>query len=303
MDGFHLKYALRQALEEDSDSGYIDDLTSFQYLNDAATDFVDRTKCLKATQTVTTVEDTQVYDLNADFMRLYLRRPTDRKFYQKYNDGTSNSFITWTPDDEVIYEDSTTSVSYPGEFSIRENATLPTQLSSTTTSAGAASGGQCTLTDSAADFSDVSAGDWVHNTTDGSHGIVLSKTSSTALVTALFNGTNDDWSSADSYVIQPQGRWQIVLVPPPDTDGHTVTVYYLQRPAPVYSNYGLWRFPHQCCNAIVKYAAWLYKYREREPNTGDKWYVIYDQQVKRFANQYDNVFRRKNIHVSLKARR
>ena len=49
----------------------------------------------------------------------------------------------------------------------------------TTTSAGAAVGGASTLTDTGGDFSDVSPGDIVHNTTDGSDGIVLSKTSST----------------------------------------------------------------------------------------------------------------------------
>ena len=301
MDGKNQLRSLRQLLEEDTDSGFLDTYTSYSFLNEAANDFADRTGCLKTTQSITTVAETQNYDLNADFNRLYLR-DSQKRYTAKYNDGSNNSFIYWKPYDEVITGDNTDSVTYPSRFAIHENPTLPTQVTGTATSTAAASGGQCTLTDTAADFSDVSAGDNVHNTTDGSTGVVLSKTSSTVLVVALFDGTNNDWTSADSYVIQPQGRWRFVLDPPPSTASHTVTVYYLQRPSPVYSDYGIFRIPHQHMPAITKYAAWLYKYKDEEPNFGDKWYVFYDNQVKRFANQVDDVFRRKKICVSLKAR-
>jgi hypothetical protein len=123
------------------------------------------------------------------------------------------------------------------------------------------------------------------------------------LKTALFNGTNDEWGSGDSYVIQPQGRMQIVFDPSPSTASHTVTLYYLQRPAPVYTNYDVFRFPSHYSNALVKYAAWLYKYRDSEPNYGDKWYVYYDRQIRKYSHEVDHILRRKRISVNLKARR
>jgi len=299
MDGKTLLYKLRNLLQEDSSSGYMDDRSSYNYLYEAAVSFVSRTKCLRATQEVTTVAETSEYTLNADYIELYLKTP-DNKFFAKYNDGSTDSFIYEKEYEDIIYENNTTSVSVPSNFCIIDDSTLDSQVTGTTTSAGAASGGQCTLTDTTGDFSDVSAGDIVHNTTDGSDGIVLSKTSSTVLVTALFGGTNNDWSSSDAYVIQPQGRMKIKLVPPPSTSSHTATVYYIQRPAPVYSDYGVYRFPSQYADAIVKFAAWLYKYRDDDPNFGDAWFKFWDADVRRYAQIMKGSGRRTKFSVSFK---
>ena len=301
MDGKTLKYALRNLLEEDSSSGFIDDYTSFQFINEAAVNLQQRAKYLKATDTITTVLSTSEYDLNADYMGLYLKN-SSKKFFIKYSDGTTTIFITWVPHEKIVYGDNTDDSLMPGRFSVVDKASLASQVTGTTSSAGAATGGKSTLTDAAADFSDVEAGDWVHNTTDGSDGIVVSKTSSTVLTTALFNGTADDWSNADAYVIQPQGRLQLVIDPPSSTASHTITVEYLQRPAPVYSDYDVFRFPREYTTALVKYAAWLYKYRDREPNYGDKWYVMFEQQVGYLKAQTNDMLRRSNFKMHLKAR-
>jgi hypothetical protein len=194
-------------------------------------------------------------------------------------------------------------VSKPDSFTIVDDNTLDSQATGTCTSAGALSGGQATLTDSAADFSDVSAGDIIHNTTDGSMGIVLSKTSSTVLVTALFGGTDNDWDSSDAYVIQPQGRLQLKFDPPPSTASHTLTVHYIQRPKPVYSDYGVFRFQPQHMDAIIKYAAFNYKYRDQEPNFGDALYRHWDMQTRRASNSLGKSIGNKRINVSFKARR
>jgi len=143
----------------------------------------------------------------------------------------------------------------------------------------------------------------VHNTTDGSDGIVLSKTSSTVLVVALFNGTNDDWTSGDSYVIQPQGRMKLVLSQPPSTAGETITLNYIKRPDPVYSHYGTYRFQSHHLMALVKYAAWLYKYKDREPQTGDMLFQYWDRQVGIGSEQTRNAMNRKGFKVNRKVRR
>jgi hypothetical protein len=301
MDGTSALYALRQLLEEDSSSGFLDTYTSYQFLNEAAVDFARATRCLKATQSITTVASTSTYDINRDFMGLYMRNKS-KKYVLQYNDGSNNHFITWKPYEDVILADqSSETATVPTNFTFIDENAVATQLSSTTTAAGAATGGKSTLTDTAADFSDVEAGDSVHNTTDSSDGVVVSKTSSTVLKTALFNGTDNEWGSGDSYVIQPQGRMQLVFNPPPSTASHTATLYYLQRPAPVYTSYDTFRFPSDFMPALIKYAAWLYKYRDSEPNFGDKWYVYYVRETRRYGAQVEKINSRKRFTVSLKA--
>jgi len=303
MDGKTLLYALRQLLEEDSSSGFIDDFTSYNFLNEAAVRLEQVSHYLKGTDTITTVADTSGYDLNADYMGLYLKN-RDKQYFIKYSDGSTTTFVTWKPYELIVYGDnSDTTASIPSRFSVIDKQSLASQVTGTATSDGAATGGKSTLTDTAGDFSDVEAGDWVHNTTDGSDGIVVSKTSSTVLTTALFNGTNDDWSSSDAYIIQPQGRLQLILDPPSSTAGHTATVNYLQRPAPVYSYYDVFRFPREYTPALVKYAAWLYKYRDREPNYGDKWYIAFEQQAGLLKAQTNHMLRRNTFKMHLKARR
>lgn len=300
MDGADFKRRLYQILNEDSDSGWLDARTTFDYGYEAAVEFVERTNCLTTTQSITTVADQSAYDINADFLKLYLKNK-DNEHYIKYYDGTSYYFKTWRDYEDIVFDNQTTSINIPNHFTIRDNS-IPTRLSGTTTSTGTLSGGESSLTDSGADFSDASVGDVVHNTTDGSDGVVIGETSSTALNTALFGGTNNYWTSGDAYVVQPGARFQLVLDPPPDTSGHTVTLYYVQRPAPVYSDYGVYRFPSQYSPAIVKYAYWLYKYRDDEPNFGDAMYKFWDMQVRRYANSINGAIRKNGFKVNLKKR-
>jgi hypothetical protein len=298
VDGKDLLRRLRQLLNEDSDSGWMDTQTSYDYLYEAAKELVDRTGCLRTTQSITTVADDDEYDLSPDFMRLYAKN-RDNNFYVRLNDGSTNHFLTWKDYELIIYDNNTTSVTVPSKFSIIDTA-KPSQVTGTATSNGAASAGECTLTDSAADFTSVNAGAIVHNTTDSSDGVVLSKTSSTVLVTALFGGSNDDWTSSDAYVIQPQARYQLFLDPPPSTAGYTLTVPYIQQPAPVYSDYGIYRFSDQYKDALVKYAAFLYKYRDKEPDFGDHLFRLWDMSVGRAAHSINRGQRPTNFKVNLK---
>jgi hypothetical protein len=118
----------------------------------------------------------------------------------------------------------------------------------------------------------------VHNTTDGSHGYVVALSSATAVVTALFYGTDNDWTNGDAYIINPQHRYEIYLDPPPSTNGHSIYVPYVKRPAPVFSAYRFYTFPSGYDNVLVHYAAWLYKYRDKEPSYGDGFYKYWDYQ-------------------------
>jgi len=296
-DGKDLLRRLRNLLNEDSDSGWLDEQTSYDYLYDAAVEFVDRTGCVRSSQSITLVPDQEMYDLNPDFLRLFLKNSSNNYYISLY-DGSNWHPITWADTGDILYDYETTTAAIPSRFSIVDSE-LPSQVTGTATSDGAESGGQQTLTDTAGDFSDVEAGAIVHNTDDGSDGIVLSKTSSTILVTALFGGTDNDYTSGDAYIIQPQARYEIGFSPIPST-AYVVAAPYVKRPDPVYSEYGAYPFINP--NVLVKYAYWLYKYRDKEPNFGDAMYKFWEMEVSRKAYSINRGLRPNRIKVNMKAR-
>lgn len=212
--------------------------------------------------------------------------------------GTSGTPIAYR-----IVKVSTQSI--PSCFSLRDAQTLNSQITGTATSAGDATAGECTLTDTSGLFTTtdkVWPGDEIHNTTDSSDGIVLSITSATAIKTALFGGTDNEWDSSDAYVIQPQGRIEIILDPPPKDSGDIIEVWYVKSPAPVYSDYGVYRFRQHVCEGLVRYAAWLYKYRDSEPDFGDRFYLQWDKMVRDESYSLNPYLKERKLKVNLKRR-
>lgn len=195
------------------------------------------------------------------------------------------------------------SQSIPGSFAIRDKQSLYSQITGTATSDGDASGGECTLTDTSGVFITtdyVSPADIIHNTTDASDGVVLSITSATALKCALFGGTDNEWDSSDAYVIQPQGRLELYFNPPPSTSGHIVRVDFIERPGPVYSDYGVYRFRQQAMEAIINRAAFNYKYRDSEPDFGDRLFQLWDMEVRKEIANLNPYLNRRKLVVSWK---
>ena len=301
MDGKALLRRLRELLNEASDSEFIDDRTSYEYLYQAAIEFVDRTNCLTSTQTITTVADQSGYTLNADYMGLYLK-DRNNNYYIKYNDGSEDQFLLFKEKEDLIYQNSTASVTVPHSWYIEDDPNIDSSSTGANVTTDAGLGGQSTLS-STGSFEDVSAGDVVHNLTDSSDGMVVSRTSDDSIETALFDGSNNYWTAADTFIIQPQGRFRIVLSPPPSTSAHQITFYYVQRPAPVFTSYGAYRFQPQHLQAILYYAAWLYKYRDRAPGFGDKYYQFFEQQVAKSRISIHGSLNQRGWKMNLKARR
>ena len=194
----------------------------------------------------------------------------------------------------------------PQRFSIRNRATMNSQVTGSATSTGTASAGECTLTDTSGLFLTtdvVKPGDYIHNTTDGSTGVVLSITSATALKCALFGGTNNAWATSDAYVIQPMGRRELVLDPPPKTANNLVEVPYCRYPDPVYSDYGVYPFPPRVMDAVIYYAAWLYKYRDEDPDFGDRLFVVYNRMLLQYKQKSSPNGKQRRINVRLNGRR
>lgn len=281
MDGTTLLRELRQCLGESSDTAWLDKKTSYDYLYEAACATAERTNILTGTQSITTVASTRTYNLNPDFLRIQLTTDEEQPFI-KYNDGSDDYFIYQVSYDSIITGDNDDDVDIPSGFAIT-NADEQTRLTGTCTSTGTLTNEESNLVKSSAPFANVKVGDIVHNTTDSSSGYVVALSSSTTVTTALFGGTNNYWTSGDAYILTPQPRFQIVLDPPPADSSDTITVYYCKRPNPVYSGYRAYHFPINFKGALVKYAAWLYKYRDREPNYGDAWFKFWDAQVRLYG--------------------
>ena len=287
MDGKDLSRRVRQLLNEPSTSTFIDARTTYDYLYEGAKAWVLISKCLRKEQEITIVDGTQTYTLDGDFLGHYLKEEGD--FFIKYYDETNYYFLDFKPYEEIIYDNNTTEQSIPDYWGITTDPTLDSQITGTASAAGASTGGKSTLAAATAKFTDVTPGDVVHNTTDASDGVIIAvATDFKSCTTCLFGGTGNDWTSADAFVIQPRGRLLLVFDPPPSTDDHTATVYALQKPPPVYSDYDVYPFAFDYAEALAKYAAWLYKYRDSEPNMGDAFYMYFKAQ----AEEYGTFFRK-----------
>lgn len=286
-------------------SGWTDKKTSFDIIYEATKDFAKKTSCLYGTQTITTVANQANYALNPDFTEVYVENEDDAVKAIKYTNNASVDF--WLEQQfysSQYYANNTTSVLTPSNFAIISKPALD-RITGTVTSTAAESSGESNLIDTTANFTNVSVGDDVYNSTQGYIGIVLSKTGTTQLVTAMFNVSNttsnySGWTSSDGYVIQPAPRYQIYIDPPPSTTGHTITVPYIQKPSPVYSDIGSYNLMAEAEEAILKYAAWLYKYRDSQPNVGDAYYQYYDKAVRESKNLHGRATGNRKFRMSWK---
>jgi hypothetical protein len=104
----------------------------------------------------------------------------------------------------------------------------------------------------------VQARDNVHNTTRQSHGLVLSVAAVTQLKCAMFGGSSQGFGSGDAYVVVPASTQQLLLDAPSADSTGTFTIPYIRKPAPVFSDYGVWGLPEESCRAICDEAAFRF---------------------------------------------
>lgn len=283
MDGFTLQRKLQEALDESSSGSFMNERTSYDYLYDAIQDFNYRTHYQTSTQTISVVASTSSYDLNGDYVGMALMDSYNRP-YIKHTYNGSDTFIFSRDYQDVVLENSSATASVAQSWSIVD-ATQPTNKTGTATSAGTATNGECVLTDTAADFTTVFPGDLVHNTTQSIHGVVIEQGAAHTVRVCLFTSAGASggaWAQSDAYVIVPQPRYSIVLSPTPSATA-TLTVPYIQRPNPVYSSYKAYKLPFNYMLPIVQFAAFLYKYKDREPDYGDRFFTYYDGFARKVA--------------------
>lgn len=301
MDGYNLIRKLYRCLGEESTSAFLNTDFSYDLLYDAVCLFIARTGAYTSSQTITTIDGTRTYNLNPDFAGLYMKSPQDNRLFLSYttSDGSvSNMFFKEY--DSLYYNNNDYAVTIPSSFTILDVAPLSNVLGSATTTSSLSTTGSGTsvLADTAADFSTVSEGDEVINYTDGSHGIVTAV--STTLTVVLLGGTDNFFTSADKYCIIPQQRMAIYLDPEPDTSDDTFAVPYLVKPVKVYSNYQTYPILDVYSQPIVEYAAFIYKYKDKEPNFGDKWYQNFDRACREANKVYRRVKNKTDFRVNMR---
>lgn len=301
MDGKTLLRLTDELLNESPDTSlFTSDRVGYEFLWQAATEFVNRTNSLKSVQSITTDTDQAEYTLNADYIELY-QKNSRGKLFLKYTDSSSNdNFMVQDEENVIALDINSASVSLPGRFYvIDEEDTTDIRTATATTPTGAQANGETVLTASAATFEtwDIQPGDTIHNADTGSSGYVIEISSETALVAALFGGTDQKFTVDDVITIVQQPRMKLVIHQPPSTADETITLPYIQRPAPVFSDFRRYRIQDQYMPAITKYAAWLYKYRDRKMEEGDAWYVYWDRNVRQAGNKLNAGLQRKGFSV------
>ena len=307
MDGKLLQYQLNKILNEGETSSFIDTRTSYDYLYQAACELSRLLQTLTGTQTITTVAGQTTYDINADYYCQYIH-DTESKFFVTFDNGSDDDSNMYFRDAAALLGDGITDTRTVLNTYTIMTADLPDRVTGTATESSEAEHGQATLTDSAADFSDIEAGDLVYNVDDESSGVVLAKVSDTALTTALFGGSLRDgdvkngWWDSDEYYIHPQSRKQMVLGEIPYAAGYEITLNYIKKPAPVYSDIGRYNFDQTFTAALTKYASFLYKFRDAEPNFASNFLAMWEREVRLARAHEDRTLNRKGYRVNFKKR-
>ena len=281
-------------------SQWIELKASFDYLYEAAQDFAKETKACQNSQVITTVAGTANYTINPDFFEVITKDDYDFPIIQ-YSDGTNTTWLGWESYSDYLQNSNPTGT--PESFAIT-SASIPTRMTGTATAIGTQAGGESVLTNSSGSFLTLYPGDSVTNILKSYYGVVIAvPTSATAVTTAMFDlssrgGAYASWASNDTYMIQPEPRYQIFLDPTPSVTGQTVTINYVARPKPVYSDYGVYPFATGYEDALIKYAAWLYKNRDSKPQFGDPLYQAYEREMRKAKGVHNKAVFRQGFRVN-----
>ena len=284
MDGLTMLKTLEGILNEEGLSPILVTFFSFEALDKAASDYLRETKGIARTETLTTLKDIQEYNLPPDFLELRIRDKQHRNVMRYYDNVNAQYHWPHLKSYDYLYLANRANIggsqNTPDYFAITD-ATVETQITGNAASgSGTLVGGECTLKGATGAFSNVHARDRVHDTTAGYYGIVLEVEASDSLKIALFNdGEPVATASGNAFLIQPAVHAKIVLSDPSETEGHTMEIPYYGFQSPVYSNYRVWPFSPTACAGICKKASFEYKYRDRQPDFGDRLYVDYLREV------------------------
>ena len=283
MEGYTLLRTIREMLNETSTGTFLNDRTSYEYVYSAVQDFNLKTHYMTNVQTINVIAGKSEYDLNADFVDMALMDSYNRKFI-KCTSGGSDTFVFSRDYASVVMENSSTSSPIPVSYSIVDNSTQDTLEG--TASIVSNGTGESYVYGASLDVTSAQAGDYIHCTTTGNDGVIVVNKAVAPpgyLTACIFSdGTPSNGTNTGAFIIVKQPRFKLVLSPTPSANS-TITVPYIQRPDPVFSPYRAYRLPFNYMLPIVQFAAFLYKYKDRDPNYGDSFFKYYDGFVRKIS--------------------
>jgi hypothetical protein len=281
MDGKQLTQAFLDAVDKaEADLLELQPRAIYQALDLAAIEFARQTRILTKTATLTMVMSQQRYDLPPDFLTIYPSSPSGR-LLGKYTDTGGTVYWPVAVDEGLIFQDddSATNDSPPEAFAIVPRQAAETRITGTTTSAGAATGGEATLTDAVATFTGaVEVRDRVHDATKESSGIVIA-VAAHALTCCMFGGISAAFGSGDAYVIVPAATQQALLDAPAAVAGETLVIPYICAPPPVFSDYASWPFKESTCQRIAQEAAFQYLLHKRQGKPREADHQMFNSEI------------------------
>jgi hypothetical protein len=305
MDGQTIQRKVPALLGEQSTSSFIDKQFTYDVAYEAVTEFIRRTELLKDITTLTTTVGIDLYALPPDYLCLFARDYYNRYFIQYLKAGTTQPTpVLWQDISIGIYNFDTSSKVPIDYFTILESSQI-NAVTGTAVALGAIDTpmiDESILYGNVGDFTNVSEGDRAYNTTDSSEGYIISIPTTNSLVTAMLGGTDNEWGAGDAYVIMPQQRYSIGTIPSPSQPGDSLVVPYIQKPIPVYSPFRRYNIPSIYELPIIEYAAFLYKYKDREANYGDAFYKHFDSICRQNKDMTNKATRKQGFTVNMKKR-
>ena len=278
MNAYSIISKVYTLINESSTSTFLDESTTYELLNTALREFARRTQLYVKSSSISIVSGTSSYTLPDDFLKFFVKSQDD---YVQPSIYYNNNKITYIDYSTYISYDTTETADIPANYTL--NFTYPDNLiSGTATSSSTLSNGEVNLVDTSKSFTKSLVGATVHVTHSSvtCNGYVIAYNSSTSLTIATIPSTSI--SSGDSYLISPPPTNTITFYPTPSSS-FTLPIYYTPSFPPIYSPYRPIPLPNDMLIPIACFICWLYKYKDREPAYGDKYFAIYETAVRRYS--------------------
>ena len=87
---------------------------------------------------------------------------------------------------------------------------------------------------------------------------------------------------------------EILLDPTPNATG-TINLLYIPQPKLLTSTSATIPLPHNLTMPLAYYVCWLYKYRDRDPAIGDRFFVMYDAMLRKYGGSMSTSLRKPKV--------
>ena len=265
-------------INEADSSTFIDEATTYELLNAALREVVRRTQLFIKQSTINILAGQASYTLSYDFLKFFARSTDDYAEPVIYYKNNKISYIDYGT---YLGLDKSVTAKIPTNYTLNFNFPR-SAIRGLASSNATPTNGEVRLTDIAQSFKESIVGGTVHLTHAGTtyNGYIVEYVSPTTLIIAT--QPSIPITVGDGYVISPPPTNMITFYPTPSED-FDLDIYYYHTLPPIYSPYRSIPIPQDLLIPVACYICWLYKYKDREPAYGDKYFMIFEAGIRRYA--------------------